>query len=82
MLYIDLFEAPELILEGYFKWLFVIIDDYIWYGWDYGLKIKNQVKVKWLEWLVFVKKQHGDVYVIRIKTIRSDNEGEFIDEEL
>ena len=80
MFYIDLLETPELILKKYFKWFFVIINNYTRYGWDYGLRIK-ETKARWSEWSVFIEKQYGDVHVIRIKIIRSDNVGEFIDEE-
>ncbi len=41
MLYMDLLEASELTLKRYFKWFFVIIDDYTRYGWDYDFRIKN-----------------------------------------
>ncbi len=81
MFYVDLFEVPELTLDKYFRWFFVIIDNYIRFGWDYGLRTKDQVKTKQSEWSVFVKKQYEDVHVIRIKIIKSDNGGEFIDGE-
>ena len=80
MFYMDLFEALKLTLDRYFRRFLVIIDDHTRFGWDYGLRIK-EVKARWLEWSVFIEKQYGDVYVIRIKIIRSDNGGEFIDEE-
>ncbi len=45
MFYMDLLEAPELALEGYFKRFFIIINDYTRYGWDYDLKTKNQIDI-------------------------------------
>ena len=48
MLYMDLLEASEFALDGYFRRFLVIIDDHTRYGWDYDLRIK-EVKARWSE---------------------------------
>jgi hypothetical protein len=40
MIYIDLLSGPEEALDGYFKYLLVIIDDYTRYLWVYGFRSK------------------------------------------
>ena len=37
----DLLTGPEEALDGHYKYLLVIIDDYTRYSWVYGLKSKH-----------------------------------------
>jgi hypothetical protein len=41
MIHMDLLTGPEDALDGHYKYLFVIIDDYTRYSWVYGLKDKK-----------------------------------------
>jgi transposase InsO family protein len=75
----DLLSGPEEALDGYFKYLLVIIDDYIRYLWIYGLRSKY-IEVVWKKWLARVLRYYSnrDKDKVLIKWIRSDNGGEFI----
>ena len=37
MIHMDLLTTLESALDGYYKYLLVIVDDYTWYAWVYGL---------------------------------------------
>ena len=78
MLNMDLFESPELSLEGGYKWLLVIVDQYTRYTWSYGVQHKGDVEAIWVKWKAMISTQHGDLHEIRIKRVRSDNGGEFL----
>ena len=79
MIHMDLLTGPENALDGQFKYLLVIVDDYTRYSWVYGLKNKD-IGAAWSKWLARVVRHHGDGQKERIliKWIRSDNGGEFI----
>src|SRR6266516_6341213 len=49
MIHMDLLQGPEAALDGHYKYLLVIIDDYTRYSWVYGLKSKEIDKV-WKKW--------------------------------
>jgi hypothetical protein len=40
MIHMDLLEGPEIALNGHYRYLLVIINDYTRYSWVYGLKFK------------------------------------------
>ena len=79
MIYIDLLTGPESALDGRYKYLLVIVDDYIRYSWVYGLRDKD-IEATWYKWLARILRHHGDGEKgkVLIKRIRSDNGGEFI----
>ena len=41
IIYIDLLTRPEDVLDGHYKYLLVIVDDYTRYSWVYRLKSKH-----------------------------------------
>jgi hypothetical protein len=49
MIHMDLLEGPEAALDGHYKYLLVIIDDYTRYSWVYGLKSKH-IEKAWDKW--------------------------------
>lgn len=55
------------------EYFLTFVDDHSRYVWVYFLKNKHEVFEKFLEWKAMVEKQYGT----RIKTLRTDNGGEY-----
>ena len=53
----------------------VIIDDFNWKSWTVPLRLKSDTKVALKEWITVNENQSGR----RVKKIRSENGGEYID---
>jgi len=79
MIHMDLLTGPEEALDGHYRYLLVIVDDYTRYSWVYGLKSKH-IEKAWEKWQARILRHHGDGDRQRVllKRIRSDNGGEFI----
>ena len=56
------------------EYFVIFIDDHNRYVWVYFMKTKNEVFDKFLEWKVMVGNQYGK----KIKTLRTDNGGEYL----
>lgn len=65
-------------IEGGKQYNLVIIDDFSRKSWTIPLKRKSDTKVALKDWITVHENQVGK----KVKAIRSDNGGEFIDEEL
>lgn len=62
---------------AYYKYVFVLIDDYSWYMWSILLKEKNEAFQKFKIFKTSIEKEIGTT----IKTLRTDRGGEFVSQE-
>ncbi|KFK45117.1 hypothetical protein AALP_AA1G346500, partial [Arabis alpina] len=69
----DLWSSPVLSIDNY-KYYLVLVDHYSRYTWMYPLKLKSQVKETFIAFKALVENRFNT----KIKTLYSDNGGEFM----
>src|SRR3954470_17490663 len=69
----DVWGASPVASVGGTRYFITFIDDFSRKVWIFFLKHKSEVFQKFKEWKTMVEKQKGR----KVKTLRSDNEGEF-----